>query len=138
MTQTAVVKRILSAEIAEISLMRQMECGLNCKSCEGCPQKPADELLALAENPVGADVGDVVTVRPNTGGAVGAAALVWLLPCLSLVLGYLVAEWLGASQGIGIVSAFAGLAAGFLPAVLVNRAAVKRNQPEFSIVSRGR
>ena len=49
MSQNAVVKRIVSPGVAEVSLMRQMQCGLNCKSCEGCAQRPTDELLALFE-----------------------------------------------------------------------------------------
>lgn len=135
MVQTAIVKRILPSGQAEISLMRQMECGLNCKSCEGCPQRPKDDLRAFADNPVGAVAGDVVTVRPNGSGA---AVLVWLLPCAGLFLGYAVTRLLGSSEGLCIASAFAGLVVGFLPAVLVNRAAAEQNQPEFTIVSLGR
>lgn len=138
MMQTAVVKRILSAGIAEVSLMRQMECGLTCTNCEACPQKPTRELLALAENCVGANVGDLVQVRPNSRSASGAAVLVWVLPCVGLIAGYILAELLGGSEGICIAAAFGGLVAGFLPAVLVNRAAAGKNKPEFTIVSLGR
>lgn len=138
MTQTAVVTRILPSGEAEVSLMRQMECGLSCKSCEGCPQKPTDELLALADNPVGAAVGDVVTVRPNTGGAIGAAALIYLLPCVGLIGGYLLADLFACAQGVCILSAFIGLAVCFVPAAIVNRIATRTNVPEFTIVSLGR
>jgi len=89
MIQTAVVKRIVSSTVAEVSLMRQLECGLSCKSCEGCPQKPKDEILALAENPIGAQPGMVVEVESNSGSAIGIAALVYLVPCVFLIFGYL-------------------------------------------------
>ncbi|MBQ3556334.1 MAG: SoxR reducing system RseC family protein [Oscillospiraceae bacterium] len=138
MIQTAIVKRILSSGQAEVSLMRQMECGLSCKSCEGCPQKPKDELLALADNAVGAAVGDVVTVKPNRCGTSGAVLLVWLLPCIGLILGYILAGLLGSSEGICIAAAFGGLAVGFVPAVIANRIAAGKNGPEFTIVSLGR
>lgn len=138
MMQTAVVKRVLSAGIAEVSLMRQMECGLTCTNCEACPQKPTDEIVALAENCAGANVGDVVQVRPNSRSASGAAVLIYLLPCVGLIAGYLLAELLGGSEGICIAAAFGGLAAGFLPAVLVNHAVSGKNKPEFTIVSLGR
>lgn len=138
MFQTAIVKRILPSGLAEVSLLRQMECGLGCENCEGCPQKPKDELLALADNAVGAAVGDVVTVRPDGCGAAGAAMLIFLLPCLGLAAGYLVAHWAALAQGACIGSAFAGLAVGFVPALLVNRAAARKNSAEFTIVALGR
>lgn len=118
--------------------MRQMECGLGCKSCEGCPRKPKDELLALADNAAGAAAGDAVTVRPNGFGASGAELLVWLLPCLGLIVGYVLAGLFGSSEGICIAAAFGGLAVGFVPAVCVNRAAAGKNKSEFTIVSLGR
>ena len=136
MVQTAIVKRILPSGQAEVSLMRQMECGLSCESCEGCPQKPNEELVALADNAIGAKVGALVTVRPNTGGTIGAAVLVYLLPCLGLIIGYLLADWAAGTQGLCVLAAFIGLAIGFVPAVIVNRAATRRDAPEFTIVSR--
>lgn len=134
MVQTAIVKRILSTGVAEVSLMRQLECGLNCKSCEGCPQKPRDEILALAENMAGACAGDVVEVESNSGSAIGIAALVYLMPCVFLFLGYLLGAWLGLGEGVCVLAAFVGLFVGFAPAVLLNRTIVKRGKPEFTIL----
>lgn len=134
MVQTAVVKRILSEHVAEVSLMRQLECGLSCKSCEGCPQKPKDEILALAENAVSAAPGDVVEVESNSGSAIGIAALVYVVPCVFLVLGYLLGAGLGFGEGLCVLAAFAGLFVGFVPALLLNRAIVKRGKPEFTIL----
>ena len=134
MIQTAVVKRILSSSTAEISLMRQLECGLSCKSCEGCPQKPKDEVLAVAENSAGAKPGDVVEVQSNSGNAIGIAALVYLVPCVFLVLGYLLGSGLGFGEGLCVLIAFAGLFIGFVPALLLNRAIVRGGKPEFTIL----
>ncbi len=134
MVQTAIVKRIAAPGVAEVSLMRQLECGLSCKSCEGCPQKPKDEILALADNAVDARVGDVVEVESNSGSAIGIAALVYLVPCIGLVLGYLLGAWLGLGEGLCVLLAFAGLFVGFVPALLLNRAIIKRDKPEFTIV----
>lgn len=134
MVQTAVVKRIISEHVAEVSLMRQLECGLSCKSCEGCPQKPKDEILARAENTAGACAGDVVEVESNSGSAIGIAALVYLVPCAFLVLGYLLGAWMGFGEGLCVLAAFAGLFLGFVPALLLNRTIVKRGKPEFTIL----
>ena len=134
MVQTAVVKRIITSGTAEISLMRQLECGLSCKSCEGCPQRPTDEILALAENTVGAGPGDVVEVQSNSGNAIGIAALVYLVPCVFLVLGYLLGTGLGLGEGLCVLAAFLGLFVGFVPALLLNRAIARREKPEFTIL----
>ena len=134
MIQTAVVKRILSPGLAEISLMRRLECGLNCKSCEGCPQKPTDEILAVADNAGNVKAGDVVEVESNSGSAIGIAALVYLVPCIFLILGYLLGARLGLSEGLCVLLAFVGLAVGFVPALLLNRAIAQRGKPEFTIL----
>jgi len=134
MVQTAVVKRIVSPGVAEVSLMRQLACGLSCKSCEGCPQKPKDEITAMAENAVNAKVGDVVEVESNSGNAIGIAILVYLVPCLFLVLWYLLGAWLKFGEGLCVLLAFAGLFIGFAPALLLNRAIIKRDKPEFAIL----
>ena len=134
MEQKAVVKRILPDGRAEVSLMRQMECGLSCKSCEGCPQKPKDELLATADNAVGSRPNDIVTVRPNAGGSVGGFVLVFLLPCVVLVLGYLLGAALGLGEVACVLTAFAGLGLGFVPALLFNRWVSWRNSSEFTIL----
>ena len=134
MVQTAIIKRILSNGVAEVSLMRQLECGLSCKSCEGCPQRPKDEILALAQNEPGAAVGDVVEVESNSGSTIGIAALVYLVPCVGLILGYLIAAWFGLVEGLCVLMAFVGLFVGFIPALLLNRAIIKRSKPEFTIL----
>ena len=135
MPQTAIVKRIVSAGVAEVSLLRQMECALGCKDCEGCSQKPKEELLALAGDPIGVQAGDVVEVQPVVGGASSAALLVYLLPCVTLILGYLLAARLGLAEWGRIAAAIVFIALGLLPARLVDRAIRARGAPEFTIVS---
>ncbi|MBE6956360.1 MAG: hypothetical protein E7450_02780 [Ruminococcaceae bacterium] len=136
MAQTAIVTRILSDGKAEISLLCQKTCGLSCNSgCDGCTSKVGDERLATANNAPGVWVGAVVTVQPNHCGSAWAAGLVFLLPCVGMVIGYLCADWLCLSRGICIVSAFLGTGAGFLPAILVNRVIEKKKTPEFTITS---
>lgn len=135
MVQNAIVKRIVSPGVVEISLMRQLECGLSCKSCEGCPQKPKDEILALASDPVGVYPSDIVEVESNAGSAIGIAALVYLLPCVTLVLGYLLCSVLHLSEGLCVLGAFVGVFVGFLPALLLNRLLNRRNRTEFTVLN---
>ena len=64
MSQNAIVKKVVHPGVVEVSLMRQMECGLSCSSCEGCPQRPKEEILALASDPQGgAKPGDLSLIH---------------------------------------------------------------------------
>ena len=111
MTQHAIVKRLSGQDVAEISLLRQVECSMHCDSCGGCLKPPAgEELLALAKNPIGAKPGDRVEVETTTGNSIGMALLVFGFPCLALVLGYLAGGWLHWSEmaSIGLGAAALG------------------------------
>ena len=135
MSQNAVIKRIVDNNVAEVSLMRQLDCK-NCSNCNGCSQKPGTELLAMAANDIGANVGDVVEVESVAGSSIGIAVIVYVFPCIFLILGYFLGQALGfnefASVGIGAL----GILVGFLPALLLNRAVTKRKGPEFVILSK--
>ena len=136
MVQNAIVKRIVQPGVAEVSLLRQMECGLHCDgACAGCSQKPKEEILALASDPQGgAKPGDWVEVEPASGSAIGFALLVFFLPCVFLLGGYLIGRLLGLGDGGSIGMAAAGLVLGFVPAVLINRTITRRKTPEFTVL----
>ena len=122
MVQNAIVKKIVREGVAEVSLLRQMECGLHCDgACAGCSAKPPQEILALATNGIGAKPGDFVAV--------------FLLPCVGLGVGYaLGTNLLHLSELTAMVTALLGLAAGFIPAFLMNRAITRSAAPEFAIL----
>ena len=137
MSQNAIVKKVVHPGVVEVSLMRQMECGLSCSSCEGCPQRPKEEILALASNPVGAKQGDVVEVTPADGRNISTSVIVFLLPCVGLGAGYVLGQsLLGLGDMAAMATAAAGLVVGFLPAVLLNRAMTRSKKPEFQILKR--
>lgn len=132
MSQNAIVKRIISPEVAEVQLMRQMDCK-NCSNCDVCTQKPGTELLANAANTIGAQVGDMVEVESVAGSSIGIALIVYVVPCIFLFLGYFLGQAIGltemASVGVGAI----GIVIGFLPAIMLNRVITKRNKPAFVI-----
>lgn len=138
MVQNAIVKQLMGEGLAQVSLLRQMECGLHCDgACAGCSQRPPQEILALAANPIGARPGDFVEVEPSVGHNIGTSVVVFLLPCVGLGVGYALGQALlhlgeMAALGTGVL----GLAAGFLPALLLNRAIVRNQKPEFAILRR--
>ena len=135
MVQNAVVKKIMGQDVAQVSLMRQMECGLHCDgACAGCTQQPKEEILALASNPIGARPGDIVEVEPSSGHNIGLSVVVFGLPCVGLAAGYVVGQALGLGEGLSLLGAAAGLLVGFLPAVLLNRRITRSQTPEFQIL----
>lgn len=136
MIQNAVVKRIVREGVVEVSLLRQMECGLHCDgACEGCGQKPKEEILALANNTIGANPGDFVEIEPSSGHNIGISVIVFLLPCIGLALGYLFGQFfLNLGQVAALATAFAGLVLGFVPAFLLNRSIQNSTEPEFTLL----
>lgn len=136
MVQNAIVKKIVQEGVAEVSLLRQMECGLHCDgACAGCSAKPPQEILALATNGIGAKPGDFVEVEPSDGHNISPSVAVFLLPCVGLGVGYaLGTNVLHLSELTAMVTALLGLAAGFIPAFLMNRAITRSAAPEFAIL----
>ena len=136
MVQNAIVKKIIREGVAEVSLLRQMECGLHCGgACAGCSAKPPQEILALASNGIGAKPGDFVEVEPAGGHNISTSVAVFLLPCVGLGLGYaLGVNLLRLGEVTSLLTAALGLAAGFVPAFLMDRAITARKAPEFSIL----
>ncbi len=136
MVQNAIVKKIVGEGVAEVSLLRQMECGLHCDgACAGCTAKPPQEILALASNGIGAKPGDFVEVGPSSGHNFSTSIVVFLLPCVGLGLGYALGlNVLRLGELTTMITAALGLAAGFLPAVVMNRAITQSSAPEFAIL----
>lgn len=135
MVQSAIVKKQVREGVVQVSLLRQVECGLSCGgNCAGCMQKPQGELLALASDPIGTKPGERVEVEPSAGHSIGLSALVFGVPCIFLVLGYLLGAALGMDELPCVGMAALGLLVGFLPAVWVNRLITRSKAPEFVIL----
>lgn len=136
MVQNAIVKQRIGEGVVQVSLLRQMECGLHCDgACAGCTQKPPQEILALASDPIGTKPGDVVEVEPASGHNISTSVVVFLLPCVGLGVGYVLGQsllHLGDIAALG--TALLGLALGFLPAWLINRTILQSKAPEFAVL----
>jgi positive regulator of sigma E activity len=111
------------------------------ESCSGCSRRHACFGLTgggvktrkvWAENRIEARPGDMVEVELKTSSTIGVIAVTFLLPVVMLFAGYLV----GAPGGAGsaALGALAGLAAGGLIAVGVNRALCRRSSFRMEIL----
>ncbi len=135
MTQIATVQRLIGEARAEIMVRRPSACGHDCASCGGCGPDSMTQVIAIAENRVGARVGDTVRLESETGRVLGLAAVLYLLPFLLLFVGYFLASGLfslgeGASFGVGLLFLLVGFGAN----AFVDRRIRRRRPVQLRIV----
>ena len=83
MRQTAQVIRTVSPGYVEVKVRRASACASahNCGSCDHCSfMENAPEIVVVAEDDRGAQVGDTVTVESATSSVLGAAVLLYIVP----------------------------------------------------------
>ena len=123
MTQDAIVTKLLPNNMAEVAVTRTTACGGNCGSCESCIFQ--SELKTPARNLAGARPGQKVIIQSKSSAVYKAAMLVYVLPIVLVVAGYLLAYAAGAAEGLCVAAAFGGLAVGGAIVVLSQR--IKKN-----------
>ena len=126
MIQKAVVLKTFPDNTAELSVERRSACGGNCSGCEGCSFRE-NVINIVAENSVSAVPGQTVIVESKTLQIFRYAVLVYILPVLFLVLGYVIPYLLGFSESVCILTGFLLLLAGTAGVILVQRK--KKNDP---------
>ena len=133
MTQIATVSRIIDSHYAEISVPRKSACGHDCEECAGCGVTGA-AVLARAANPIGASVGQKVVVQSETSKMLGIVTLVYLIPVVLFLMGYVVTAFLTSTVAIQYSVAVAGFFVGILAAILYDRKLRERGGLTFTIV----
>ena len=85
---------------AQVACLRQSACSGDCHKCSGCGAVE-QTMIFTARNPIGARPGDTVTVESATGPVLKAAAVLYMLPLVLFIAGYLMGmQWnLGALIG---------------------------------------
>ena len=79
MEQQAQVIRIVNNTTARVAVKRKSACSGDCHTCHGCPH-PDEIVMVDADNLVGAQKGDDVIVRSDTGRVLKLAAMLYLMP----------------------------------------------------------
>ena len=131
MTQIATVEKLLPGGYAEISVPRKTACGHDCEECAGCGMTGA-AIKARARNDIGAQPGDKVVVESSTRKIFGVVALVYVLPVVLFLLGYFLSE--GLAEGARYAIAIAAFAVSFIPCVLYDRHARKKELLTYQIL----
>ena len=117
MEQIACVSRILSKDVAEVTCVPDRTCSHDCHQCGGCGNAK-QTFVVRAKNTIGARIGDWVKVEAKPDAVLKAAAMLYLLPLLLLIAGYLLGEHLWQR---GVLVSLCGLMLGFVLAKLLDR-----------------
>ena len=131
MTNEGIVTKRMPHNTAEVAVTRLTACGGNCGSCEGCVYD--SEVRAVAENPLGAKPGQRVVIESRSAEVYGAVVMVYIVPIVLFLAGYLIAHALGASEGVSIAVSFLALALSALLLVLSQKKK-KENAITFTII----
>lgn len=118
---------------AKAVLVRQSACSGDCHKCSGCGAVQQSMLLDV-QNPIGAKPGDLVTIESKSGPVLRGAAILYLLPLVLFVPGYL---W-GMQWGLGGLTGLAAFALGIGAAIVYDRCVVKKEKTVYTIVGFGR
>lgn len=135
MTQIATVKRLVGDQKAEVLVRRQSACGHDCASCGGCGPESATQVTVMADNALGARLGDTVQVESESGRVLGMAAALYLVPLVLLFAGYFLATGLlGLGESAGFAVGLLCLIAGFAANWLLDRHIRARRPVQYRIV----
>ena len=91
MQQTATVTKLLPGNKAELTVHRQTACGHDCTKCGGCGELVTKPIVVIANNSIGADIGDCVMITGSSKQVLGLAAIVYLVPFVLFFVLYAIA-----------------------------------------------
>ena len=114
---------------ADIILVRESACSGDCHKCSGCGAQK-ETMIVTADNPIRAQVGDLVTLSSDTGTVMKAVMAVYLVP---LVLFFaLFGLGMARDWNPGLLGAV-GFALGAAFAVWFDRRTAKKGETVYTI-----
>lgn len=130
MEQIVRVSRLLPDGRAEVIRVRESACSGDCHKCTGCGAAKQTVCLT-ARNCIGARVGDLVVISSSSARVLKAAAVLYILPLVLFLAGYLVGENLWQR---GVLTGLAGIALGVVCIKLYDKLLSKKEM-EYTIIS---
>ena len=115
---------------AQVVHIRESACSGDCHKCSGCGAVKQTVYLT-AQNPIRAQVGDVVYIQSESAPVLAAAAILYLLPIVLFLAGYLIGHLLWQK---GIWLAIAGFLLAVTAAVGYDRVILKKKKTVYTIM----
>ena len=109
--------------------LRRSACSGDCHQCAGCGAVQ-ETLILRADNPIGAQPGDMVIMESRSGPVLLAAAVLYLLPLMLFFLGYLAGSML---WNLGALTGGICFAAGIAVSILYDRLVLKKKTAVYTI-----
>ena len=129
MEQIVRVKSLTAGGRAQVLHVRESACSGDCHKCSGCGA--AKEAIVLeADNPIGAAVGDFVTISSDSGPVLRAAAVLYMMPLALFFLGYFLGE---VAWGMGGLCGGLAFVLGIALVVAYDRMVAARNKTVYTI-----
>lgn len=129
MEQTVQVRNTLENGMAQVIRTRESACSGDCHKCAGCGAQQETMILTV-HNPIDAKAGDLVVIESATGPVLKAAAMLYILPVVLFLAGYLAGEHLW-SKG-PLVGIF-GIILGLVLVKLYDRHLQRKKDPIYTI-----
>lgn len=129
MEQTVRVRRVFPDGTAEVFHLRQSACSGDCHKCSGCGAAQ-ETLIFTARNPIGAEPGDNVVVKSETGPVLASAAVLYMSPLVLFFLGYIMGDLLWSLGGLAGCLAFV---LGIGAAVIYDRKVLEKKKTIYTI-----
>ena len=129
MDQLVRVKQAYPDGTALVVHVRESACSGDCHKCSGCGAAK-EAILFQAENPIGAQAGDLVNIRSESGPVLKAAVVLYMLPLVLFFAGYALGAALGISGGLCGCLAF-GLSIVLI--VMYDRRLAKKDNTVYTI-----
>lgn len=134
MEQLVRVRKINEDGTAQVVHIRESACSGDCHKCSGCGAVK-QAMLIDAYNPIGAQPGDMVQIRSETGPVLMGAMVLYIVPLVLFIAGYLLGDaWWGMGPLMGTLSFALGLGI----AALYDRLVAKKQKTVYTIVRFGK
>ena len=129
MEQIVRVHRLREDGRADIILVRESACSGDCHKCSGCGAQK-ETMIVTADNPIRAEVGDLVTLSSDTASVMKAVLAVYLVPLVMFFAGFALGMTLG--WGGPLVGGL-GFLLGLAFAVWFDRRTAKKGETVYTI-----
>ena len=128
MEQAVKVTRVFPNGTAQVVRIRESACSGDCHKCSGCGAAE-QKMLFLAQNPIGARPGDLVIVSADSAPVLKAAAMLYILPLVLFLAGYIGGMYLNMAGWLGALGFLLGIAA----VVVYDRLTAKKQETIYTI-----